>query len=156
MVDLLSTRKQIAEKQRVKELEAEIEELRKAQKINFNLLHTKWIESGLGSKHPNVSRMLEYAALIPTSTAEVERIFSTMKLICTRLRKSLTSTNLGHCIRVSKFRKLKDNDYRKILDKWLSADDTKSKKTQSFGIFEKDLIKISIKILFFIISCLVF
>ena len=95
MVDLLSTRKQIAEKQRVKELEAEIEELRKAQKINFNLLHTRWIESGLGSKHPNVSRMLEYAALIPPSTAEIERIFSTMKLICTRLRKSLTSTNLA-------------------------------------------------------------
>ena len=33
MVDLLSTRKQIAEKQRVKELEAEIEELRKAKKL---------------------------------------------------------------------------------------------------------------------------
>ena len=137
MVDLLSTRKQIAEKQRVKELEAEIEELRKAQKINFNLLHTKWIESGLGSKHPNVSRMLEYAALIPPSTAEVERIFSTMKLICTRLRKSLISTNLGHCIRVSKFRELKDDDYRKILDKWLSADDTKSKKRKVSAYLKK-------------------
>ena len=33
MLDLLSTRKQIAEKQRVKELVAEIEELRKAQKL---------------------------------------------------------------------------------------------------------------------------
>ena len=83
MADLLSTRKQIAEKQRIKELEVEIRELRKAQKIDFNIVHTKWLESGLGSKHPVVSKMLEYAALIPPSTAEVERVFSTMKLICT-------------------------------------------------------------------------
>ena len=81
--------------------------------------------------------MLEYAALIPPSTAEVERIFSTMKLICTRLRKSLTPTNLGHCIRVSKFRELKDDDYRKILDKWLSADDTKSKKRKISAYLKK-------------------
>ena len=60
-----------------------------------------------------------------------------MKLICTRLRKSLTSVNLGHCIRVSKFRKLTDDDYRKLINKWLSADDTKSKKRKVAAYFKK-------------------
>ena len=111
--------------------------MKKAKKINFDLLHTKWIDSELESKHLNVTKMLEYAVLIPPSTAEAKRIFSTMKLICTRLRKSLTSINLEHCIRVAKFRELKDDDYQKILHKWLSADKTKSEKRKVSAYLKK-------------------
>ena len=82
MMDLLSTRKQIAEKRGIKELEADIEEMKKAQKITFDLLHTKRLDRGLESKHPNVTKMLEYAAFIPPSTAEVEiDLYQTSKIV---------------------------------------------------------------------------
>ena len=135
----LSKRQRSEKKIQLKELEEELVELRKKQKASFNLIHKEWLAQGFGSKHPVVTKMLEYAALIPPSTAEVERVFSTMKLICTRLRKSLTSINLSHCIRISKFRDLTDNDFREILRIWLSAEDTKSKKRKVSAYFTSSL-----------------
>ena len=131
----LSKRQRSEKKNQLKVLEEELIELRKTQKASFNLIHKEWLAQGFGSKHLVVTKMLEYAALIPPSTAEVERVFSTMKLICTRLRKSLTSVNLSHCIRISKFRDLTDNDYSEILRIWLSAEDTKSKKRKVSAYF---------------------
>lgn len=138
--DLLSTnlskRQRSKKRKLLKESEEEIGELRKAQKATFYIVHKKWLAQGLGLKHPVITQMLEYTALIPPSTAEVERVFSTMKLISTRLRKSLTSVNLSHCIRISKFRKLKDDDFRKILQLWLNADETKGKKRKVSSYFK--------------------
>ena len=137
--ELFATKRQRSKKKKqLKETEEDISKLRKAQKATFHIVHKKWLAQGLGLKHPVITQMLEYTALIPPSTAEVERVFSTMKLICTRLRKSLTSVNLSHCIRISKFRNLKDDDFRKILRLWLNADDTKGKKRKVSAYFKSN------------------
>ena len=65
--------------------------------------------------HGDMTKILALAALIPPSTAEVELSFSLMKLICTRLRYSLTSEHLSACMRISKFRELMDEDFQEIL-----------------------------------------
>ena len=66
----LSKRQRSEEEDPTKVLEEEMIELRKMQKISFNLIHKEWPAQGFGSKHPVVTKMLEYAALIPPSTAE--------------------------------------------------------------------------------------
>ena len=47
------------------------------------------------------------------------------------------SSNLGHCIRVSKFRELNKVDYEKIISKWLTAEDTKSKRRKISAYMKK-------------------
>ena len=91
------------------------------------MLIRQWMDSNASVRHPDITKVLELAALIPPSTAEVERSFSLMKLICTRLRNRLSNDSLSHCMRICKFRKLVNEDYSNILQRWLSADDTKSK-----------------------------
>ena len=44
--------------------------------------------------HPNIMSLLELCVIIPSSTAEVERGFSVMKLLCTRLRASMLPSTL--------------------------------------------------------------
>ena len=58
----------------------------------------QWTESGCATRHPDIKRILNLAALIPPSTAEVERTFSLMKLICTKLGNRLSQENLRACI----------------------------------------------------------
>ena len=80
------------------------------------------------SMHQDISKIIEMAALIPPSTAEVERSFSRMNLISTPLRKRLSVENWGHCMRICTFpRSLTENDYQKILSRWLEGVGTKSK-----------------------------
>lgn len=79
--------------------------------------------------HTEITRLLTLAALVPPSTAEVERTFSLMKLICMRLQNRLKQSNLANCMRICKFPVvLDDSDYANILKLWLEADETKSKK----------------------------
>ena len=112
----------------IKSLKTKIEELTKTKDYSFEIMLKQWAESGCESRHPDISRILNLAALIPSSTAEVEHTFSLMKLICTKLRNRLSQENLGACIRICKFRELTENDFHSIMAKWLEADDTKSKK----------------------------
>ena len=79
----------------------------------------QWAESGCANRHPDIMRILNLV---------VERTFSPMKLICTKLRNRLSQENLGACIRIGKFRELTEKDFHSIMEKWLKADDTKSKK----------------------------
>ena len=76
--------------------------------------------------YPDITTVLVLAALIPPSTAEVERSFSLMNLILTPLRKRLLPENLGHCMRICKFRKLTDADFDEILKRWLVGEGTKT------------------------------
>ena len=44
--------------------------------------------------HPNIMSLLELCVIIPSSTAEVERRFTMMKLLCTGLRESMLPSTL--------------------------------------------------------------
>ena len=44
--------------------------------------------------YPNMMSLLEMCVIIPSSTAEVDRGFSAMKLFCTRLRASMLPSTL--------------------------------------------------------------
>ena len=82
----------------------------------------------LSTCHNDISVILTLAPLIPPSKAEVERSFSLKKLICTKLRKSVTTDTLSKCMRICKFQELNYEDYKEINKESLMADYTKSKK----------------------------
>ena len=78
--------------------------------------------------YQDITKIIEIAALIPPSTAEVEKSFSLINLISTPLRKSLSAENLDHRMRICKFpRSLTENGYQQILSRWLEGADNKSK-----------------------------
>ena len=79
----------------IKSLKTKIVELTKTKDYSFEIMLKQWAESGCESRHPIISRILNLAALIPPFTTEVERTFSLMKLICTKLRNRLSQENLG-------------------------------------------------------------
>ena len=125
---LLSKRKQFKFDKKRKYLQKEIASLEKSKKYTFETMLQSWVNNSASTRHPDMTKLMILAALIPPSTAEVERSFSLMKLICTRLRNRLSQENLSNCMRICKFRKLTDDDYVAIFNRWLGADDTKSKK----------------------------
>ena len=61
----------------------------------------QWMLSKYAIRHPNITKVLTLAALIPSSTAEVERTFNFMKLICARARKRLRKIWVFVCIFVN-------------------------------------------------------
>ena len=116
------------EKQKIRELEREADTLKHNQIYIFNLLLKDWCtDPALTLAYPDITKLLKLAALIPPSTAEVERSFSLMNLILTPLRKRLLLENLSHCMHICKFpRALSDANYKKILQHWLLGEETKS------------------------------
>ena len=122
-----SKRKKLKLEKNIKESEKEVEILEKKQKYSFDKMLFAWMENAAAVRHPDMTRLLEIAALIPSSTAEVERSFSLMKLTSTRLRNRMNQETLRDCMRICKFyHELDETHYRKILEKWLKAEDTKS------------------------------
>ena len=99
-------------KQKTASLEKERDNLIKKQNYNFKIMLKHWCtDNNLISMHQDITKIIETAALIPPSTAEVERSFSLMNLISTPLRKRLTAENLGHFMRICKFpRSLTETD----------------------------------------------
>ena len=116
-------------KQRIASLEKERGNLIKKQNYNFKIMLKDWCtDDKLILMYQDIIKIIEIAALIPLSTAEVERSFSLMNLVSTPLRKHLSDENLGHCMRICKFpRSLTENDYQQILSRWLEGAGTKSK-----------------------------
>ena len=93
--NILLKRKKIKIEKSIKTLENEKESLPKKQNYSFEVMSEQWMESDYYAvRHSEITKLLILAALIPPSTAEVERTFSLMKLICTKLRKRLTNENL--------------------------------------------------------------
>lgn len=64
---------------------------------------------------PRVAAMYNLALLIPQSTAVVERSFSLMNDLCTFLRTSLTTQQLGALMRINTCTP-QEEDYEKIVD----------------------------------------
>ena len=112
----------------INKYEQKEDKLSNIQEYTFKIMLSSWIKSDLAIRHPEITKVLKLAALIPPTTAKVETSFSLMKLICTRLRNRLLTENLGHCMRICNFCDLNNLDYNKIMEKWLTAENTKSKK----------------------------
>ena len=125
--EFLSKRKRLKLKRDVHFSEKNIEQMNKKQKYEFMDAFSAWKCSMYCENHLDLFKMLHLIALIPPSTAEVERLFSLMNLISTPLRRSLSPEHLSQCIRISKFVEFKEEDYKEILNEWLAAEDTKSK-----------------------------
>ena len=86
---LLSKRKKLVLRKKMKQLEKEVGILKKNQKYTFEVMLLAWMGNSAAVRHPDMTRLIEIAALIPPSTAEVERSFSLMKLVSTRLRNRM-------------------------------------------------------------------
>ena len=107
----------------IKTLKTKTEKLTKTKDYSFEVMLKPWAESGCATRHLDITRILNLAALIPLSTVKVKRTFSLMKLICKKLRNRLSQENLGACIRIWKFRELTEKGFHSIMEKWLKADD---------------------------------
>lgn len=86
---LLSKRKVAKYDRCIKILENEINKLEKQQVYTFEVMVGQWFDLEILSRLPEVTFCLQLASLIPPSTAEVERSFSLMKLICTPLQSHM-------------------------------------------------------------------
>ena len=74
----------------------------------------------LKSMFPNLNTLATISLSIPVATASVERSFSQMKLIKTRLRSRLSDTSLSHLMKIAieSPDKLLDSDLEEIVDTW--------------------------------------
>ena len=69
---------------------------------------------------PNLSKLASISLSIPVTNAPVERNFSQMKLIKTRLRSSLSERNLSNLMKIAieSPAQLIDNQLEEIVDIW--------------------------------------
>ena len=69
---------------------------------------------------PNLQKIASIGLTLPVSTATVERSFSQMKLIKTRLRNSLTEGRLTQLMRIAMEPpdQLREDEIEVILDNW--------------------------------------
>ena len=69
---------------------------------------------------PNLSKIASISLSIPVATASVERSFSQMKLIKTRLRSSLNDTSLSHLMKIAieSPDELTDSNLEEVVDTW--------------------------------------
>ena len=79
-----------------------LKELVVKEKYPTNNMHILWklMQTHLSSSFPNLLKLAEIAMILPLHTAEVERRFSTQNLIHTKLRNSLSGTNLDHLMTI--------------------------------------------------------
>ena len=72
------------------------------------------------SMFPNLFRLAEIAVCLPVTTASVERSFSHMKMIKTKLRNRLNESSLHHLmmIAIEGPDKLRDKDLEEIMEMW--------------------------------------
>ena len=76
--------------------------------------------------YPNMMILLELILIMPSSTAEVERSFSVMKLLCTRLRASIKQTTLDCLMRICLHNELEDADFEEIVNIYRDCQDVSS------------------------------
>ena len=75
-------------------------------------------ENVISTLFPNFSKIAQVCLLLPLSTAECERAFSSMRRIKTRLRSQMNNATLS-CMRISlEGQPLEDFDFDKSLNSW--------------------------------------
>ena len=74
----------------------------------------------LTTMFPNLHTIATISLSIPVATASVERSFSQMKLIKTKLRSSLKDTNLSYLMKIAieSLYELTDSDIDEIVEVW--------------------------------------
>ena len=74
----------------------------------------------LVSMFPNLNTLANISLSIPVSTASVERSFSQMKLLKTRLRNRLSDKNISHLMKIAieSPDQLQDTDLEEIINVW--------------------------------------
>ena len=93
----------------------------KQPKANMKLQLKELVTNGmLTAMSPNLSTLGNICLSIPVSTASVERSFSQMKLLKTRLRNRLSDSSLLHLmtIAIESPDKLSDSDTEEIVNVW--------------------------------------
>jgi len=76
-------------------------------------------------QYPEVFKLAEIALVLPVSTAQAERAFSTQNLIKTRQRNSLGEGHLADLMRISLNGPTADKfNYQRALDVWGSSSTT--------------------------------
>ena len=58
-------------------------------------------DGSLSIAYPNTSKLAQIGLLLPISTVDCERAFSTMRRIESRLRSEMSNATLNHCMRIS-------------------------------------------------------
>ena len=83
-------------------------------------LHELVTNETLISMLPNLNTLASICLTIPIGTASVERSFSQMKMIKTRLRNRLGEKSLSHLMKlaIESPEKLSDSDLENIVDIW--------------------------------------
>ena len=118
---ILLKRKKIQIKKPIKMLEKERKSLSNKQSYNFEIELEQWMQLNYVVWHGKIT-VLILAALILPSTTKVERLFSLMKIIWTKLQKWLTNKNLSTPMRIWEI------NYKEIMELWLKAKETLAKK----------------------------
>ena len=106
-------------KSKIKAIKLEIEEL-ESNINNMSLSEVYEVLSAPGRAFlfPNILVLLEMAILCPVGNAVVERIFSLLKIVKTRLRNSLGDTTLDSLLRIKTESKeeLEESDLEELVD----------------------------------------
>ena len=85
--NILLKRKKIKIEKSINTIKNKKESLSKKQNYSFKVMLEQWLGSDYAVRYCEITKLLFLAALIPPSTAEVERSFSLKRLICTKLHK---------------------------------------------------------------------
>ena len=106
-------------KKRINEINQKIEDLEASiGKMPLSEMYRKLCEPGYAYQFPNILVLLEIAILCPVGNATVERLFSFMKIVKTRMRNSLGDQVLDSLLRIKTESKeeLTDEDLEELVD----------------------------------------
>ena len=106
-------------KKKIEELNEKIEDLEASiDNMPLSEMYKKLCEPGHAYQFPNILVLLEIAILCPVGNATVERLFSFMKIVKTRMRNSLGDHVLDSLLRIKTECKeeLADEDLEELVD----------------------------------------
>ena len=94
-----------------------VKEPKENMKLQLKELAANWM---LKTMFPSLNVLARISLAIPVTTASVERSFSQMKLIQTRLRSSLKDSSLSHLMKIAieTTNKLTESELEAIVDIW--------------------------------------
>ena len=98
----------------IQKLEEKVVTLCHQQGYTFQNLIKFWMLSPFSNRHKDIITIILLGCWISPLTTEVERSFTFIKLIWTWLRNRLFTKNLSHCMRISKSRDLRADEYEQV------------------------------------------